>query len=47
MMCILTRQYSYPCEDGELELVRDASLSLAAHGQYMYVRCALIDPQHS
>lgn len=38
--------YSYPCEvgcnvepadrqDGDLDLVKDASLSLAAHGQYM------------
>lgn len=27
--------YSYPCEDGDLELVKDASLSLAAHGQYI------------
>jgi hypothetical protein len=24
-------------EDGDLDLVKDASLSLAAHGQYMYV----------
>jgi hypothetical protein len=24
-------------QDGDLDLVKDASLSLAAHGQYMYV----------
>lgn len=34
---MLTQQYSYPCEDGELDLIKDASLSLAAHGQYMCV----------
>ena len=27
--------YSYPCEDGDLDLIKDASLSLAAHGQYV------------
>ncbi|OXB39537.1 histone deacetylase HOS3 [Cryptococcus neoformans] len=27
--------YSYPCEDGDLDLIRDASISLAAHGQYI------------
>ncbi|KAL1410051.1 histone deacetylase [Vanrija albida] len=27
--------YSYPCEDGDLDLIKDASLSLAAHGQYI------------
>ncbi|WVO17386.1 hypothetical protein L204_105078 [Cryptococcus depauperatus] len=27
--------YSYPCEDGNLDLIRDASVSLAAHGQYI------------
>ncbi|GMK54605.1 hypothetical protein CspeluHIS016_0111910 [Cutaneotrichosporon spelunceum] len=27
--------YSYPCEDGDLDLIRDASVSLAAHGQYI------------
>ncbi|OWZ60972.1 hypothetical protein AYX14_07033, partial [Cryptococcus neoformans] len=31
--------YSYPCEDGDLDFIRDASISLAAHGQYM---CVLI-----
>lgn len=30
-------QYSYPCEDGDVDLIKDASISLAAHGQYMYV----------
>lgn len=25
------------CQDGDLDLIRDASISLAAHGQYMYV----------
>jgi hypothetical protein len=28
-------QYSYPCEDGDVDLIKDASISLAAHGQYM------------
>ncbi|OCF78604.1 histone deacetylase HOS3 [Kwoniella mangroviensis CBS 8886] len=27
--------YSYPCEDGDVELIKDASISLAAHGQYI------------
>ncbi|WWC92245.1 uncharacterized protein L201_007199 [Kwoniella dendrophila CBS 6074] len=27
--------YSYPCEDGDIDLVKDASISLAAHGQYI------------
>ena len=27
--------YSYPCEDGDLDLIKDASISLAAHGQYI------------
>ncbi|KLT44843.1 Arginase/deacetylase [Cutaneotrichosporon oleaginosum] len=27
--------YSYPCEDGDLDLIRDASVNLAAHGQYI------------
>ncbi|KAK4687187.1 histone deacetylase HOS3, partial [Tremellales sp. Uapishka_1] len=27
--------YSYPCEDGDLDLVKDASISLAGHGQYI------------
>ncbi|WVQ70703.1 hypothetical protein IAR50_000225 [Cryptococcus sp. DSM 104548] len=27
--------YSYPCEDGDLDLIRDASISLAAHGQHI------------
>lgn len=36
-MQLLTEQYSYPCEDGDLDLIKDASLSLAAHGQYMSV----------
>ncbi|BEI89256.1 uncharacterized protein CcaverHIS019_0206180 [Cutaneotrichosporon cavernicola] len=27
--------YSYPCEDGDLDLIGDASISLAAHGQYI------------
>ncbi|WWD20659.1 hypothetical protein CI109_105135 [Kwoniella shandongensis] len=27
--------YSYPCEDGDIDLIKDASISLAAHGQYI------------
>lgn len=27
--------YSYPCEGGDLDLIKDASVNLAAHGQYM------------
>ncbi|WRT70654.1 uncharacterized protein IL334_007652 [Kwoniella shivajii] len=27
--------YSYPCEDGDVDLIKDASISLAAHGQYI------------
>ncbi|RXK40609.1 histone deacetylase HOS3 [Tremella mesenterica] len=27
--------YSYPCEDGDLDLISDASISLAAHGQFI------------
>ncbi|KAL7422929.1 histone deacetylase [Cryptotrichosporon argae] len=27
--------YSYPCEDGDVDIVKDASISLAAHGQYI------------
>jgi histone deacetylase HOS3 len=40
-------QYSFPCEDGNLERVKDASLNLAAHGQYMSVamnRLAYVSP---
>jgi histone deacetylase HOS3 len=32
---LMRGQYSYPCEDGDVDLVKDASISLAAHGQYM------------
>jgi histone deacetylase HOS3 len=32
---LMSGQYSYPCEDGDVDLVKDASISLAAHGQYM------------
>lgn len=27
--------YSYPCESGDLDLIKDASVNVAAHGQYM------------
>ncbi len=27
--------WSYPCEDGDLDLIKDASVSLAGHGQYI------------
>ncbi|KAJ9123182.1 hypothetical protein QFC22_001375 [Naganishia vaughanmartiniae] len=27
--------WSYPCEDGSIDLIKDASVSIAAHGQYV------------